>query len=605
MLLSPSLLSKDNTSLTAESLKWMLKNAFALLGSDAIAAFKKTASHPLMREESTYDDLPVEVLAAFVMEPYFPRKHFNRAFAALFGKERIDQIDAASFSFHEHLKIEHKCYSLRAYWSGLPFTEDEFTHLYGEFGKMWGKNKSPYFDACYRELSSHVLITPEMYLKNKSKGIHYSIYSTDACAGIADLMFDEKFAQMEEWNKYLDTKLQPEHLLNEMRYELKFNNLSKAKREMVASRFSLDVFSVNGIAKIYPNHIPDDVFDKMLHAGMISKDGLKSQASILKDSRIPSALAEEIVLSSPVLYSSAYFCRDDLNAEQRKAVISALADIAMGDQQEAAEGAVKSIGALIINGLLTLPEIELIAGHHDGMGNGLFSSNATGPGFVLSADDREDLAGNLFVWSKKTGIALPPAIQDKWTEAGFVSNDQLQLYHDIPTLIGSIKASFGINHGNLPERPIHRLALSLVLHNERWTGPDLLALLKDCRLDVPNIDTQENMKKFRKYILRKLFSESFYPSLEREDLTGPHGRAENLLAHLLDGDAHLLNEFDINLIIHSRLQLDYADSDVSLAASLANHPDLNERIVAERLKMRLEQLSESPSLAPSSLRRAL
>lgn len=605
MLLSSSLLSKDNTSLTAESLKWVLKNAYALLGSDVIAAFKKRASHPLMREESTYDDLPVEVLAAFVMEPYFPRKHFNRAFAALFGKESIDQIDAVSFSFHEYLKDEYKCYSLRAYWSGLPFTEDEFTHLYGKFGKVWGRNKSPYFEACYGELSSHVLITPEMYLENKSKGVHYSIYSTDACAGIADLMFDEKFAQMEEWNKYLDTKLQPAHLLHEMQYELKFNNLSRAKRDMVASRFSLDAFGVNGIAKIYPNHIPDDVFDKMLHAGMISKDGLKSQASILKDSRIPSALAEEIVLSSPVLYSSAYFCRDNLNAEQRKAVISALADIAMGHQQEAAEGAVKSIGALIINGLLTLPEIELIAGHHDGMGNGLFSSNATGPGFVLSADDREDLAGNLFVWSKKTGIALPPAIQDKWTEKGFVSNDQLQLYHDIPTLIGSIKASFGINHGNLPERPIHRLALSLVLHNECWTGPDLLALLKDCRLDVPNIDTQENMKKFREYILRKLFSESFYPSLEREDLTGPHGRAENLLAHLLDGDAHMLDEFDINLIIHSRLQLDYADSDVSLAASLASNPDINERIVAERLKMRLEQFSEPPALAPSSLRRAL
>lgn len=605
MLLSPSFLSKDNTSLTAENLKWVLKNAFALLGSEAIAAFKKRGSHPLMMEESTYDDLPVEVLAAFVMEPYFPRKHFNRAFAALFGKESIDQIDAASFSFHEHLKEQHKCYSLRAYWSGLPFTEDEFNHLYGEFGKIWGRNKSPYFDACYRELSSHVLITPEMYLENKSKGLHYSIYSTDACTGVADLMFDDDFAQMEEWDQYLDTTLRCDHLLHKMGTQLKFNNLSRAKREMVASRFSLDEFGTNGIAKIYPNHIPDDVFDNMLHAGMISKDGLKSQVSILKDSRIPSALAEEIVLSSPVLYSSAYFLRDDLNAEQRKAVISALADIAMGDQQEAAEGAVKSIGTLLVYGLLTLPEIELIAGHHDGMGNGLFSSNATGPGFVLSADEREDMASSLFAWSKKTGIALPPVTQDKWTEEGFVCDEQFQLYHDIPTLIGSIKASFGINDGGLPEKPIRDLALSQVLTNERWTGPDLLALLKDCRQDVSDLDVQENMKNFREYILRKLFSESFYPSLDRENLTGPHGRAEKLLAHLLDGDAHLLDEFDINLIIHSRLQLDYADDEVSLAANLARNPDINERIVAERLRLRVEQLSESPALTPSSLRRAL
>ncbi len=605
MLLFSSFLSKENACLTPESLHWVLKNAFNVFGADVIANSKLQVSHPLMMEESTYDELPNEVLATFVMEPYFPRKHFNRVFAWLFGKESIEQIDAKSFRYHEQLKDQYKCYSLMSYWHRLPFTQDEYAHLYGEFSKMCGKNQSHYFDECYRGLSSHALVTPEMYLENEEKGLRYSMWSTHACSGIADLMFDERFSESAGGLKYLDSKLQAGHLIHEMERILRFKNLSRGKRDLVAAKFSLERFGADGVAKIYNHHIPDDVFDKMLNLGMISKDGLKSQASILKDSRITPALAEEIVLSSPALYSPAYFRRDDINAEQRRAVLSALASVAMGEKQEAAEGALKSIGALLTNGLLTLPEIELIAGQHNGMGNGLFSGNATGPGFVLFADDREDMATNLFVWSKTTGIALPPAIQDKWTEEGFSSNDQLHLYHDISTLIGSIKARLGINDAPPFAKQIQGLTLSQALYNERWSWPDMLALLEGCKQDVPNIDALENMKTFRQYTWRKLFRESFYPSLEREDLTGPHGRAEKLLAHLLDGDAHMLDEFDINLIIHSRLQLDYADDEVSLAASLAKHPEINERIVAERLKLRMEHINDTPTLAPASLRRAL
>ena len=107
----------------------------------------------------------------------------------------------------------------------------------------------------------------------------------------------------------------------------------------------------------------------------------------------------------------------------------------------------------------------------------------------------------------------------------------------------------------------------------------------------------------RQNILRKLFCESVYLSLDKEDLMGPYGRAENLLARLLNTDAHLLSEFDVKLIARSRIQLDYQDTEVTLATSLANNPDINERIVAERLRLQLEQISDTPTLTRQ--RRAL
>ena len=77
------------------------------------------------------------------------------------------------------------------------------------------------------------------------------------------------------------------------------------------------------------------------------------------------------------------------------------------------------------------------------------------------------------------------------------------------------------------------------------------------------------------------------------------------MAHLLNGDADLLSEFDTNLIIHSPLQLDYADDEVNLTTILAHNPDINERIVAERLKLRMEDINDTPTLAPASQRRSL
>lgn len=77
MLISGWTLLESNQNLTPERLKWVLKNALHLNIDDLRdLKAKENATHPLLWDESIYDDLPVEALGPFVMEPYFPRKHF-------------------------------------------------------------------------------------------------------------------------------------------------------------------------------------------------------------------------------------------------------------------------------------------------------------------------------------------------------------------------------------------------------------------------------------------------------------------------------------------------------------------------------------------------
>ena len=72
MLISGWTLLESNQNLTPERLKWVLKNALHLNIDDLRdLKAKENATHPLLWDESIYDDLPVEALGPFVMEPYF------------------------------------------------------------------------------------------------------------------------------------------------------------------------------------------------------------------------------------------------------------------------------------------------------------------------------------------------------------------------------------------------------------------------------------------------------------------------------------------------------------------------------------------------------
>ncbi|HDX8428303.1 TPA: hypothetical protein RQN23_003003 [Aeromonas veronii] len=586
MLLSPWFISNHNPGLTAEALHFVLKNVLSL-GEDVLNTFKERANIPLMRLESTYDDLPLEVQGLFVMEPYFPRKHFNRAFAWLFGKESIEQIDAESFAHHERLKLKNYCYSLGRKLDDLQFTKEEYKHIYGEFRKLFDIKKDAYFCNCKDALIRHKHLSLEDFLENRKSSRISSLDLYNANADVSGLIFNELLSSFERNWSGLAREDRVRKLIDEMELPLSFEYLSEDRRRKIQAMIEPKYLTLKRLRTIYNYDIPDDVFETALGKGVINKRGINQHPEMLSDERLPKEMAAAMVFSTPAApakYAVHYFSRKDINEAEREKVLLALLDAQINDQLEDGVPAKKAMANLISKGLLTLPEIELVHDKHQ---------------------DPYDMRDIIFQWMNNSGIELPPAIQEKWTAHEFCSSAQLLHYHDIPALVEVMRAHYLEKDKSPDQKALQVTSPDLVLFNPRWTRESLLALLDIIRQEPHNPKLQVQMEKIRKEVINKLFCESIYPSLDKEDLTGRYGRAENLLARVLDGDAHRLGEFDINLIINSRLQLDYQDAEVNLANSLARHPELNERIIAERLQLRMDLMSDTPALAPARQRRAI
>jgi hypothetical protein len=593
MLLSPWFISNNNPGLTADALHFVLKNALSLDG-DELRAIKWRAHIPLMELDSTYDDLPLEVLGAFVMEPYFPRKHFNRAFAWLFGKESIGEIDAESFSCHDQIRRQHACYSLSENLAELQFTKEEYDHLYGEFSKLIGVRTDRYFNAFKEGLVRHHHLSAEAYMGSRRMQSDSYFPSFGVCTEIANHKFDQCLRNFNfdcEHEGLTTGESRAHKLMEAMELTLTLDNLGMDKRREVHAMIGPQHLGLEWLIDIYNNEIPDDVFEAELAHGVINKVEIDKVPGILSDIRIPREMATAIVFSTPASlanYAVPYFNRKDIGSTERKRLLLGLLE---AQNDNAVRGrdkdlAKKAMASLLTNGLLTLPEVEFMHDKHQ---------------------DPYRMRDLVFQWMNASGVELPPAIQDRWTQHDFCSAVQLLHYHDIPTLVETMRGHY-FDEPDKPEQKALAVATPhIALFNTRWTRELLLELIDITRQAPyrPEQQERENLDMLRKEAFNKLFSESFYLSLDRDDLTGRYGRAENLLARLLDGDAHRLSEFDINLIIHSRLQFDYADDEVDLAASLACHPELNNRIVAGRLSLRLEQSGDTPALAPTRLHRAL
>lgn len=573
MLLSDSILSKKNGCLTLDTLQWILKNALVMDQEDIYQLKShENADHPLMKEESLYDDLPVEIQGLFVMEPYFPRKHFDRAFAWLFGKESIEQIDAASFAHYQQLVDENPAYTLTGSWKRLPFTDDEYRHIYSEFSKLFGVVNDSYLLSCRIELLEHDRITPEIYRKELSE--KFEQLPLGACAEIANEYADRRMARLSSNPR--DNSLPDLLDLDDV---VSLENLSQDRRDKLFSMFDVDNIRLYGVSFIYSGKIPDDVYDELLASGAINAKSIMGEPSFLTDIRLPAKKAEKIAFSYPVECAFEYFRRSDLTEELREKFLLKLVDEQKLNFMRGGTNATNVLSQLMYAGTLTLSEIELLQDKYT-----------------------DNFGRHIFEWSKKTGVEIPPAMQERWI-GDELDATQMALYHDIPTLVNAIRDLYA--KVTKPSKRLNTNWPSPVLLNPRWTTEQLFELLditKDRTIGPSFVDSK---RRLRNDIWNKLFSESFYPSLDKADLTGPHGRAEKLLAGLLESEAHLLSYFDINVIARSNLQLDYTDDEVSLAANLANHPELNERIVAERLQMRVAQLSDAPALTPSRLSRAI
>ena len=583
MLFSNLTLSVYNNNLTADTVRWMLKNALSM---DPNMLFQlkagANADHPLMKEESLYDDLPVEVQALFVMEPYFPRKHFDRAFAWLFGKESIVQIDADSFAHYEALVDKNTCYTLRNFWRNLPFTREEYCHIFNKFNELTSTNDGHQFSSCRMGLLKHPCITPEIYsqeLSARTTAPHINV-----CSDVATMYADKRMATMKTFQQKRRHTNTPSDL-NSLEDLLCLENLPREKRDQVLSMFDAQEIGLYGINLIYNGNIPDDVFDAILNgtllSGVIDAEIAIHEPSILTDVRLPVKIATDIAFSYPVECAIYYLDRKDIDADVREKFLLEMLQKLKTDPIYSQYNTSRVVERLVLEGVLTMSEINLIQ------------------------DDFKDmLKKHIFEWAVRAGIELPPAEQDKWIGDEFNTRSQLKYYYDATALLDAIrfyytqKSALGGQPKNMAENSFH-----CVLLNIGWTKELLLELLEVTRQMPDEVSEIRHQESFRKELFCKLFSESFYPSLDKADLTGPYGRAESLLARLLDGDAGWLSNVDIDLIVNSPIRLDYADHEVDLAASLARNPDINERIVAERLRLRVDQIGDAPTLARQ--RRAL
>ncbi len=573
MLLSSLTLSVYNNNLTTDTVKWVLRNVPSM-DPNTLYQLKAEANadNPLMKEESLYDDLPVEVQAAFVMEPYFPRKHFDRAFAWLFGKQSIAQIDADDFAHYEALADTNTNYSLRDFWQHLPFTREEYCHIFNEFNKLTSLNDGYQFISCRRGLLKHACITPEIYSQEISA--RTTAPHVDVCSEVASLFADKRIAALKSSKDRRSNKNDPADL-NAISDLLCLENLPQERRDEVLSMFNTREIGLYGIKTIYDGNIPDTVFYNMMKSGEINAGSAIYDPSILMDLRLPEKEATNIAFLYPVECALYYLGRSDINQDTREQFLLKMIEKLRFDGLYIESNMPRVMERLVLDGVLTAPEISLIKDDFKGV-----------------------LKNHIFEWAVNAGVKLTPAEQDEWIGKEFSARIQLQHYHDVPILIDAIRFYY-TQKSVLGDGQSKRMRIDSffnVLLNPGWTRELLLELIDVTRQKPVKSHLTHQQDSFRAEIFCKLFSESFYPSLDKEDLTGPYGRAENLLARLLDGDANWLSNVDIDLIVKSPIRLDYVDSEVDLAASLARNPDINERIVAERLRLRVEQAGQSPTL---------
>lgn len=586
MLISGWTLSEINQNLTPERLRCALRNALHLDSDDLRdLKAKENATHPLLRDERVYDDLPVEVLGLFVMEPFFPRKHFNRAFAGLFGKNSIAEIDVEDFSHYEALIKRNECYTIGMNeWMQLPFTQDEYDHLHSVFSRIFvGPSRIQAYVCQHGLLRNSRISLATFEQENIRSRLQFSV-PVDACNELANFVFDSIFAEFVSLHADKQNKPDFSKAMEMLKYPLQFTNLSQDRREAALSFFGMENLELAQINQIYNKAIPDDVLGVLVASERINRKSVDEGMGIISDGRLALKLATQIALSSPGKHAIEYFKRHDVDEAARGKVLHALLETELKGEYRESSDAIRTLSKMISSGMLTLSELERVQDkHHD------------------------DMRNIIFEWSESTGIALPPAIQDRWVKDGFCTGKQLQYYHDLPVIVDSIRAMYtGASHReDGSTRNLENVAIVLALFNTRWTKELLLELLDVCMQEPSKSNLVDSQETLREDIFQKLFGESFYPSLDREDLTGPYGRAENLLARLLDSDAHLLSEFDANLIARSGIQLDYADGEVNLAASLARHPTFNEQIIAERLRLRVEQLNDNPAPTLARQRPAL
>ena len=572
MLLSDWILSKENGGLTLETAKWVLANALSI-PQEQLTNICKQADHPLLQDETLFDNVPDEAKALFVTTSLLPQKHFNRAFAWLFGKESINEIDADSFAFHENLKSKDARYSLEQKWSELPLSKDEYEHIYAVFKGISCAFRISYLGYCVRGLKEHRHLSIDAFIELEKDDDEPTL-NVSVSPELADYFFDREFKGAKRKFNYKAEEGKADAFIDYMENVFTLKNLSQNKRDMVIEKFGLDNFELDQVFFIYNQNVPDHIVNQLLDLKLINSYSIRKNGSFISDPRLPIEMAKSIVYAEIGKFSEDYLRREDVDEGMRTEFLSKLANATDPYCVHSSISDMAMIG-ILRRGVLTANEVE-----------------------IFECRKLKEYSNSLiFEWSAATGIDLPLDLQKKWIAPSQMSSIQLKTYSDIPQIIQLInerrtdhKAMRGLLGRDYED--IDK-AISSLFQNKAWTGERLFELIRVCKQEPIHTNTKKILDMLCNGALCKLFSESIYPALVGHgNGDGKYGRAEPAVAYVLRDHHNMLSPCDLDLFIQSNVQFDYKDTDVDLGRVMEMYPDLNEATIAQQLKRQLGKIGD-------------
>lgn len=570
MLVPNRVLSKENEGLTREMARWVLEHAH-LLSKEQLKDIKVRADSPVLNDETLFDELPPNVRALFVNEAYLPKRLFNSTFAWLFGVESIGDIGEAGIKHHRELVDRDPKYLLDDLHR-LPLTQAEYEHVFYAFFNNTTRNSDNYIGNCIMGLASHPHLTAEIN-KEASDAYVFYMHSDDISRELADSLFDDAYQQCMDFWDGMGVEPDADKLANDLRRNLSCTNLSDSKRYDLLDRFGYKKLSINDINNFFSGSIPDDVIKDALANGLINKGINLNSAFILEDVRIPELLARDIVANNPSYFASNYLRRTDLSSANREWAVKRLIDKTTHPYPADWADVNKQLASLIEEGFLTESEISNLS-----TSNNWFAFRNAAAKWIsekrpeVSSDFRRLLASE-----------------------GFVATKLAEIHDNVDDLLTALKQRF--LDGDQAKWGVMGFDW---INNENWTIGKLIELIELVELFS---ESDAYVNQVKKQAFRRILGEFIYPSVI-DGVAISHGETEKVIASLLR-DGQFIEEEDHSPLAMAVINIEHWDEEAALPVALVAHPGLNEEVVAQRLRRRLDGIGDSPAPLESKARRMM
>jgi hypothetical protein len=581
MLISQTVLSAENKSLTKEMAAFVLGHIDDM-SSDEGSAIISSATSPMLLDDTLFDGLPIDVRARYVMEPFFPRKHFNGTFAYLFGVDSIEDIKPEDiWYFWRTTDISGNEFAGKM--KDAVFSQSEYEHFYWAVTAFIKPGDKSFMRRCRKGLMEHELLTEEILKSYLADGVGIGVerfeINPNVSSEVASFYFDLKCKEAEELMSTFMVDHVSNSLVNQLRMEFALTNLSNEKRDQFVSKHGYLKLGLRNLSFIYNDKLSDKTLSKVMANGTLLKDVEDDCHCIISDARVPEGLAADIAMAKPQVFARAYLSRSDVDDNKRMMMLERLCEVAHNkDYNPIRNGANRMACKLIESNTLTLPEVI----------------------WMTQKYDHHALKKPVFSWALKHQIDLPRDLQDMLSATGINNSAQAQYFYDVKELIKRLESMHVKNAIDTSNPGLDR---SDVLSNPNWTVDTLLELAEAFKQKAALIGKDVYLRNMRNQIYCKLFSEHVFPAaLSGQGLE--HGAAEKVLASIIEG-----REFyrwdDIKLAMRLDIDFNYKDDKFDLSAELAKDPQLHEEVVSLQLKKKMDSVAGSSAPAPTKVSRMI